>query len=158
MKNNIKKGFTLTELLAVIIIIGVILLIALPRILGLISNESETISKTMEDVILRAGELYVHDNSDNFPEAEGNSYCVPFEKLIEKDYLTDSLTDPVSNEKISTDKFVKVTVKYGNYEYKITDICESVEVVEDRPYIFVLKQTPSNTEYAQSKEIKVKAL
>ncbi|MBE6149848.1 MAG: prepilin-type N-terminal cleavage/methylation domain-containing protein [Firmicutes bacterium] len=158
MKNSFKKGFTLTELLAVIIIIGVILLIALPKILGLISNESENISKTMEDVILKAGELYVHDNSDNFPEAEGNLYCVPFDTLIENDYLADKLTDPVTNEDISTSKFVKVSVKYGNYEYAITDTCESVEVVEDRPYIFVLKQTPSNTEYAQSKEIKVKYL
>jgi prepilin-type N-terminal cleavage/methylation domain-containing protein len=122
-----KKGFTLIELLAVIVIICILFTLALPSITNLINNEKDDISSAMQDVILQAGQLYVQDNSGIYKKTEGNVYCIALNNLIEDEYLSEPLNDPITNNSIDTNKYIKVSVENKNYLYSITDECNVVE-------------------------------
>ena len=56
MKN--KKGFTLIEILAVIVILGIIMVIAIPEISHFITRSKMDALKVSADGIVRAAELY----------------------------------------------------------------------------------------------------
>lgn len=118
-----KKGFTLAELLCVIIIIGILFTLAIPSITNIINNEKDNISETMQSIILQALELYIQDNSDIYPKTNGNVYCISFNQLITDEYLTEPLQDPTSGNEINTNKYVKVFIENGEYKYSIVDTC-----------------------------------
>lgn len=60
MKNN-KKGFTLTEILIVIAIIGVILCLAIPSIVAIRKRINERLLENKKKIILTAAESYGKD-------------------------------------------------------------------------------------------------
>lgn len=60
MKNN-KKGFTLTEILVVIVIIAIVLAIAIPSIIAIRRRINERLLETKKSQILVAAELYGKD-------------------------------------------------------------------------------------------------
>ncbi|WP_438298189.1 prepilin-type N-terminal cleavage/methylation domain-containing protein [Sporosarcina sp. FA15] len=61
---NNEKGLTLVELLAVIVILGIIAAIAIPSIGGIIDNSRVKAIKADAQNILSAGNLYFVENSD----------------------------------------------------------------------------------------------
>ena len=56
-----KKGFTISEVLVVIAIIGVILVIAIPSIVSIRKRSNERLLESKKDIILVAAELYAKD-------------------------------------------------------------------------------------------------
>jgi type IV pilus assembly protein PilA len=75
-----KKGVTLVELLAVIIILGIITAIAVPTIGNLIENQREAAAVAQWDAIIDAAELY--------QAAEPTAETVTLATLISEDYIT----------------------------------------------------------------------
>ena len=61
MKNNKKYGFTLTEVLIVIVIIGIILTIAIPSVIAIRKKINVRLFEAKKDEILVAAELYGRD-------------------------------------------------------------------------------------------------
>jgi len=60
-----RKGFTLIELIVVIAILGVLMLIAVPRFTGTLNNAKKTADDATEKVIQSAVDLYRADNKTN---------------------------------------------------------------------------------------------
>lgn len=58
-----KKGFTLTEVLVVIIIIGVLLTIAIPSVIIIRRNINRRLFETKKDTIITAASIYGKDNN-----------------------------------------------------------------------------------------------
>jgi len=67
--NKNRKGFTLVELLAVIIILAIIMIIAIPTILGIISQSRENSMKRTAQQMARAASLKMstQDTNESFP-------------------------------------------------------------------------------------------
>lgn len=65
MRKNKKAGFTLTEILIVIVIIGVVLAIAIPSIIAIRKRINERLLENKKDIILVAAELYGRDKGFN---------------------------------------------------------------------------------------------
>ena len=62
MKN--KKGFTMVELLAVIVILGILMGVALPKVLGLLdSNKKKTYIQDAKKLISRAQYMVTSENT-----------------------------------------------------------------------------------------------
>ena len=121
-----KKGFTLIELMGVIVIIGLLIILAIPSITNLLNDEEENISSAMEKVLLQAGELYTQDNIGIYPKTEGNVYCVTLKELVDEEYLGSPIKDPVSSNEIDQNKYIKTSIQNGTYNYEITDSCEDI--------------------------------
>lgn len=60
---NLKKGFTLVELLAVIVILAVILAIAIPNVLTIIENARVDALRSTAGMMIKAAEIHVAQNS-----------------------------------------------------------------------------------------------
>lgn len=65
MRKLNNKGFTLVELLAVVVILVVIMTIALPNISSSIERNKKKQNEALEKVIISAAELYVSDNRNS---------------------------------------------------------------------------------------------
>lgn len=85
MKN--KKGFTLTEILATIVILGVILAIAVPSYNALSKKFEKEYYDKLEGSVLAAAKSYWKDNPDKRPEEYLKSDNISLESLITNKYI-----------------------------------------------------------------------
>ncbi len=75
-----KKGFTLVELIAVVVILGIILVIAVPRITDVIDNVVLESYKKQEKLLIKAATFYLVDNPDKVP-SESSATIVTLNEL-----------------------------------------------------------------------------
>lgn len=80
-----KKAFTLVELLAVIIILGIILVLAVPRVTTMITNFRDKAEVRQMDLIASAAEKYIvfetEDQTITYP------YVITLKQLEDTGYL-----------------------------------------------------------------------
>ncbi|WP_413526865.1 competence type IV pilus major pilin ComGC [Marinilactibacillus psychrotolerans] len=106
MRNQIKKmikkenGFTLVELLAVLVILGIIVAIAIPAVGNIIENAEKSANESEQELIIDAARLY-------FIENDGNE--VDVDTLISEGYL--------ENQGEDSDLTGTVTETDGEYTY-----------------------------------------
>jgi len=121
-----KNGFTLMELLGVIVILGLICLVAFPPILDTVRKNKNNINEATYQIIYSAANIYINNHKSEFELVENNEYCIKIQTLIDEDNLTSDLKDPDTNLEFNTNKYVKVLVKDAKYTYSIVDNCEGV--------------------------------
>lgn len=119
MKN---KGFTLMELLGVVIILGILTLITFPNIMNQIRKTQTGINNATESLIIDAAKDYYKDNINNYEKTEGITYCINIQELTNNGYLNQKLKDKDLND-IDNTKKVKLMYNNNNYNYEITDSC-----------------------------------
>lgn len=111
-----KRGFTLVELLAVILVISLIATFALPQVLNQFSNNAEELSEKQREMIVEAARVYVEMNNATY-SSRTNS-CISLITLVNADllnegFVTEALGNDYNNKK-------KVNVNYSNNIYTIT--------------------------------------
>lgn len=86
-----EDGFTLVELLAVIVILGIILAIAIPAIGNVIDNSKADAAAAEYDLVIDAGRLYftAEANNDEVDLSDG----VEVEDLASEGYLEGAIED-----------------------------------------------------------------
>ena len=95
MKRLNKKGFTLVELLVVIVILGVIMSIAIPSITSSIERSKDKQKTQIIKLIESAGELYVDKHKNTVQQGKS----ITLDDLIEDGLITkEEMKDPF-NEK-----------------------------------------------------------
>ena len=104
-----KKGFTLIELLAILIILGAISIVSVVAITNI--NKQTKNNSNLYDIIYMACENYIYNNYENFRELDekGSTSKVNVMDLINNDYLKSNITNPVDNEKFTSDDYIIVT-------------------------------------------------
>ncbi len=120
-----KKGFTLVELLGVIVIIAVISLVAFPTIMSQFRKNRKNISNVVKQTITEASLVYVEKNQNQYPKVSGNIYCVTLTQLVNNGNLSEPLKDPSTGEEIPLSHKVKITVENNIFysEYIGEDSC-----------------------------------
>ena len=118
-----KKGFTLVELLGVIVILTVIGVIAVPTVLNMYRGSKEELSDLTEQVLITSTKAYVNDNENDFPVNNGNVYCVSLKRVVSENYLKTPVIDSNTGEEIDLDKIVQVKVTNGTYDISLNDSC-----------------------------------
>ncbi len=124
-----KSGFTLVEMVAVILIMALLTIIVLPTIINQIRSQKENISETAMQLISNATELYLSEKSNEYAMYFGDTYCIPLETLVNDDKLKKPVKDLSTGKEIPLNQIVKIEVnEYGNGEYSIVDAnqCETV--------------------------------
>lgn len=112
-----KKAFTLIELLAVIVILGIIATITVPTIVGLINNAKEDTLEEQKNVIINAADRWGTDNVRKLPKT---SCYLEIDFLKQEGYISSDkdIIDPTTNEEMTG--CVKVTYDGSKKQYKYT--------------------------------------
>ena len=113
-----KKGFTLIEMLAVVLIISLVALVSLPTISNQLADKKKDISDTTMTLINQATDLYMENRISMYPKVTGEKYCVSLDTLVSNGYLSSPIKDFENGKEIPLTKYVVVTVnKYQEYTY-----------------------------------------
>lgn len=93
MKKLNKKGFTLVEILAVIVLLAVITLIAVPSTIGISNSIKKGMLETKIDLILEEAKIYGQDHLSEITNS-GKKYdsfnceTITFQNLLDEGYLS----------------------------------------------------------------------
>ncbi len=124
-----KKGFTLAELLGVIVIIGILLILIVPTIINRINSSREEAENAGNNIIYDAADQYIREHPDDYPPGKSGRYCIEIKKLIEDGKLIQPVINAATGEDIS-DKSVMVTIYSAgtkDYEIKNGNDCQTLE-------------------------------
>lgn len=91
-----KKGFTLVELIATLVILSIIALIVTPNILVSIREYKQQIYDSNIQAINGASKEWASDNIGELPETDSTSISVSLEELIDGAYLDEKVKDPIN--------------------------------------------------------------
>lgn len=96
MKNN---AFTLVELLAVIVIIGVVSLIAIPSVMNSLAKAKDRAYAVQKSEIITAAKKWGSNNIDKLDEYHLNNTYITLTVLKQEEYLeNDDIKNPSNNE------------------------------------------------------------
>ena len=116
------KGFTLVELLSVIIILTLIMFLVLPNITNMVKNKETEIDELTFNIIKDAAKLHIEDNKSFYKKIDDNKYCVRIKKLVNDDYLKGKIE--YDGEDITNTKSLQVTYNQGfNFELVDNSLC-----------------------------------
>ena len=111
-----KKGFTLTEILAVIAILGVILAIAVPSYNSLSKKFEKAYYEKLEGSVLAAAKSYYKENAESRPAELLYSSVVTFSELIDNKNI-DDIKGYKSNSYLKGR--IIIVKKVEGYDYKM---------------------------------------
>ena len=120
-----KSGFTLVELIGVVILLGLIALIAIPPIMNSVRKTKGEISDASKEILYSATASYLSAHENEYPKTNGNVYCITLSDLVKEEYLATEVYDSVTGEPISLDNKVEVIVGNGSYSYNLNNNCNS---------------------------------
>ena len=131
------KGFTLVEMLAVIVILGVLATIMVPTVTSMIRKNQQDNLKNLNKSIISAAKMYISDNRYEITldgqtcgggvternityigEQEIKNSQIPVQTLIKNDYLTDGDMLNEDGEEIDRDKsYIEVVYDCNKKDY-----------------------------------------
>ncbi len=114
-----KKGFTLVELLTVIILLSLIALVTTPVIIGVLNSSKDSLQKEQIIIIEKAAESWSLPNLKKMP-GESQTCYITMSEL--EDYISnsDSIKDPKTGATMSGGVFITKNGAKYKYEYKST--------------------------------------
>ena len=121
--NKKKKGFTIIELLAAIVIIGIILSIAIIAINKYILQGHNAVDSQIEKQLILGAKSYFSDNKTKFITDSDTGVVIWYTTLKANDYISNDLVDSDGN---SCSKSYVVVKKDGSkYTYSGCVICDN---------------------------------
>jgi len=118
------KGFTLIEILAVVVILAIIGAIFIPSALNILSDSKIKIYGSKEKILVQAAKDYVIANDDYvLPTEVSPIKYITINTLVTNNYMTKVLDNTSANECTG---FVQITIDnvYG-YDYEPCLLCEN---------------------------------
>ena len=108
-----KNGFTLAELLGVVVILAAIALIAFPPIINQIKSSRKDLDNALNSLILTSAEQYLEEN--NYP-LNNSTYCIQLSVLVEDGKLVEPIIDSKGNTVGLSSTF---SVNFGTNKYDL---------------------------------------
>lgn len=123
MKKINKNGFTMIELLAVITLLGIVMVVAIPNVSRLIEKSKESKMESNKNTLLIATKSYLQANKDQYPKSIGEVKKIEANVLKSSGFLKEDITDG-NKKSCMADSYVNVQKKSnGKYSYDVFLIC-----------------------------------
>ena len=120
-----KKGFTLVELLAVIVLLAIIALITYPNIIGVVEGNKETLLARQIAELEKQSRTWVIDSGQSLQRTDGFVYELTFEELYEAGLIsTPTITDPVTKQPLAGCMILAFNGEINNFEINYDEDCE----------------------------------
>ena len=123
-----KKGFTLVELLAVIIILSLVLVIAVPSVNKYIKQSKEKAYNTQISTIIEAAQAYASANSGLLPRKEEFVVKITLGQLKSSGLIKEEVKNPNDDKYFDDALTIEIKKKGETYNY---DIVESTITTRD---------------------------
>ena len=122
--DSMKRGFTLVELLAVLILLGVVSLIAIPSIGKILNRSREKARESTKNELIKAAKEYYADNIRELPD-DGSHKCLSVSEIEESGYISnDDIVDPTTEKKLTGYVKIYFDNTYNQYTYEYVESCE----------------------------------
>lgn len=119
MKRN---GFTLAELLGVIVILSLISVITIPAVTSSLNTYKEKLCNSQLDQIISASKSWATDNIVLLPTENGKKYQVSLKTLAQYGYIDDDIKNPVTKVNFDLDStFVTITRVNKTFTYELDE-------------------------------------
>ena len=123
MKNNSKKGFTIIELLAAVVIVGIIISLAIIAINKYILQGRNAVDNQLEKQLILASKNYFNDNKTKFINIDEKGVVVWYTTLKAENYMSNDLVD--SNGNSCAKSYVVVSKDKTKYSYIGCIMCDN---------------------------------
>lgn len=125
-----KKGFTLIEVLGVIILLGVLSMITVPVVRDLIKSSRDELYEEQIEQIENGLKNWAHDNIFLLPE-DNSVVTLSLGQLAQSGHVNYKIENPKNNKCFSTESELTITKYNNNYVYEVKDIsnvdCDDLE-------------------------------
>lgn len=106
--DDMKKGFTLAELLGVTVLLAMVLVLALPALFGIFEEKEMEIDTAKQELITSAAINYVKSNINSYPYTEGQNACIFLKTLVEQNLIAYEVEEELYN------RIIKVNMGVNN--------------------------------------------
>lgn len=123
-----KKGFTLVELLAVIILLGLLTFVVVPSVIGFIKEAKEKSYQQQLSNLKESAIRYVSDHTDVIDKIEKDGkYSISVNDLITNGYVRKTkdgkIYNPINKEEINGCFVVENSEQYNQLTYTYMESC-----------------------------------
>lgn len=125
---NKNKGFTLVEVIGVVLILSLVLIISVPSLTRTLKkNEQKKYNAYLDNIVLASENYFVRKV---LKEESVDSYTITLGDLIDEGYIKEVVVNPSNDKKLSRDTQINITKKVDNtYNYEVSP-CYQDEVCE----------------------------
>lgn len=127
-----KHGFTMIELLAVLVILGIIMIIAIPAVVSYMQGARTDYYEKLEDSITTIGQEYFSDHRSLMPKENGQIYSINIKDLVSQGY-TSEIVDSDGNDTCAGNVYVK-RLATADFEYHACISCGSTDSKGNQEY------------------------
>ena len=132
-KSKQKRGFTMIELLAVLVILGIIMVIAVPSVVSYLQGARNDYYDQLEESVKTVGQEYFSDHRSLMPRENGQIFSVDIQDLITEGYTTEIL-DSDGNDTCTGNVYVK-RLATADFEYHACIQCGKTDAEGNQEYI-----------------------
>ena len=94
---NMYKGFTLVELLGVVILLSILVILVYPNVIERIQNQEKKLSEKEEKLLYTATYDYLYSNA-SYDLGENKCYCIAIKDVKKSDKLYTDIDDELLND------------------------------------------------------------
>ena len=116
-----KNGYTLVEVLAVIIILGLLTAVIIPTVDAILESNKEKAYQIQIDLLLDGLENWGASNAFSLPTEEGETLVKKVGELKQDGFLDNELVNPKNSKCISNELELIITRKNNKYIYSVKD-------------------------------------
>ena len=92
------KGFTLVEMIAVLVVVTILFVVSFPPILNALKSTQVKVDESVQKVVTDSVEELLNRETLSYKRKDNNKYCVTINELIEKNYLKEDLVEDLDKE------------------------------------------------------------
>lgn len=120
-----KNGFTLAELLGVIVILGLLLLLVFPSIIKEVKEGETSIDNAVEQIIFNGASNYIENNKNTYPTSQNATYCITLNTLVNAGEISEKLLIDKKGKTLDLNKKVEIQIKNGKKSYQMNEQCQN---------------------------------
>lgn len=138
--DNMKKGFTLVELLAVMVVLGLLVLLVVPEVLVVMNSSKQRLFELQVKNIELAAKNWAADNPGLLPSESGDSVTIFLSNLKIGGFIDPDISNPLTNSQFPNDMVIEIKRIGNSFTYTaLTDTGEDFgELDYDKPTIVLL--------------------